>query len=708
MRQLSAKAPLGQAPPQAENGPGSRAQQLLDEVWTDQFRLLCMDNLLSSGEESIYFKDRSSRFLLVSRKWLETYAGGRPLEQVVGHTDADMFSSAHAEDALSDEQRVMETGLPIERKLERETFWEAPDAWAETTKMPLRDRNGEIIGTFGVTRDVTHEHRAMSRQAALAKVGDALAGATTLQDVYEAVLSGAIDLTVGSVSRAAVVVTGGRVPSVAAMTPDPVRHPHLLETTARVLGEGLGLADRAVAVQRDNVWVVPIGALGHGRQVVDGSRSARMRWLGALVLESNAGLSQHSLQALTWLASAVGVILDNLLTARRLRSLVARAADGLLVVTQDGTVRYGADSLERSFGRHPDELLGRDVAELVHPDDQRHLSEALSSPTDLDGSVLEVRWHHADGSWRATETTVADLRGDPEVEGVALSLRDVTDHKALEMELRQAQKLQAIGQLAGGVAHEINTPIQFIADNLQFLHEAFESIRSVVEAYRVAVASLPSDGPEPLQQRLAALEEQADLEFLEQEIPNAVSQALEGSRRVAKIVQALKAFGHPDRGEPVATDLNESLRNSVIMARGETKYVADVIEELGDLPPIMVVPGDIGQVFLNLLVNAGHAITDKVGGTAQRGRIVVKSWCEGDDVFVSVSDDGAGMPEEVAQRVFEPFFTTKEVGRGTGQGLALAKTVVERHGGSIRFESAVGLGTTFIIRLPVKGQPPAA
>ncbi|HTV10750.1 MAG TPA: PAS domain-containing protein [Acidimicrobiales bacterium] len=671
---------------------------------SEELRLLCMDNLLAGGVERIYFKDRLGKFLLVSRKWMTTYAPGKSQEEIVGLTDADVFSPEHACDAFLDEQRVIETGEPVVGKLERETFWEGPDAWTETSKMPLRDREGRIIGTFGLSRYVTEEYRAMSRQKALAKVGEALANATTRQQIYQALLSGALDVVIEKVPRAAIVVTGGLAPVLAASTPEPVEHPSLLQATAGALEELASLSPRPLVVRRDNLVVLPIGTAGHAGVLPahEGTGGGALYpLLGALVLESARDLSDHSLQALTWLASTVGVILDRLVTARRLRSLVSNTSDGMVVVGQDGRVRYAAESLERSFGYRPEEVIGRNLAELVQPADLARLSRALGPASASDGSLIEVRWRHRDGSWRDTETKVANLLADPEVEGFALSVRDVTERKSLEVELRQAQKLQAIGQLAGGVAHEINTPVQFIADNLQFLQDSFEVLRKVIEAHKEALEALPPGVANEAKNALREVEQQADLAFLEEEVPNAVHQALEGSRRVARIVHALKAFGHPDRGEAVATDLNESLRNTIIVARGETKYVSDVVEDLNDLPLVTVVPGEIGQVFLNLIVNAAHAIGDKVKGTEERGHITVKTWQEDDEVFVSVADDGAGMPEDVKQRVFEPFFTTKEVGRGTGQGLALARAVVERHGGTIRFESALGKGTAFVIRLPV-------
>jgi PAS domain S-box-containing protein len=422
--------------------------------------------------------------------------------------------------------------------------------------------------------------------------------------------------------------------------------------------------------------------------------------LGAVVLEVDRDLSEASQEAINWLVSTVSLILDGLLAARRLRSLVSRSSDALVVLALDGSVGYVAPSVTRTLGYSTFLTLGHPLNEFVHPDDIARLAAALTPP--VRDTQLEVRWRHADGSWRDTETTVADLSADPEVEGIALAVRDITERKVLEWELRNSYKLQAVGQLAGGVAHEINTPVQFITDNLQFLQEAFTALLGALGSYRQVLGrGRPPGGS--VADELAAIDEAAELGYLNGEVPSALSQALDGAQRVANIVRALKAFGHPDTGEPVPTDVNEVMRNTLTMARNEMKYVADVTEDLGDLPAAMVVPGDIGQVFLNLVVNAAHAIAEKVEGTRDRGHIAVSTRCEGDTAVIRISDDGMGIRDEIRERIFEPFFTTKDVGKGTGQGLALARATVEAHGGSLDFESVPGVGTTFITRLPLRG-----
>jgi signal transduction histidine kinase len=270
-----------------------------------------------------------------------------------------------------------------------------------------------------------------------------------------------------------------------------------------------------------------------------------------------------------------------------------------------------------------------------------------------------------------------------------------------EVELRLAQKLQSVGQLAAGVAHEINTPMQFVGDNLEFVREAFEDLIELVDAYR---AARPHISDEQIAGALLRAEEDADLEYLRVHVAGATDRALEGVRRVSGIVRAMKAFSHPDRTEKTAVDVNAAIENTLVVAHNEYKLVADVVTELGAIPTVLGHGGELSQVLLNLVVNAAHAIEDVVRGTENKGTIRVASRLEDDAILVTVSDSGGGIPESIRERIFDPFFTTKDVGRGTGQGLAIARSAVERHGGRIWFESETGRGTTFVLRLPLDAE----
>lgn len=337
-----------------------------------------------------------------------------------------------------------------------------------------------------------------------------------------------------------------------------------------------------------------------------------------------------------------------------------------------------------------------------------------------------LRTIEAGGSWEG-ETLMLDKSGrvfpallrctpvldeDYDVSGCLIILNDVTERKQLEAQLVQAQNLKSVGQLAAGIAHEINTPIQYVGDNIRFLRDSFTDLLQFVEQ----CASLVNpDGPgansanEGLTE-IRCLLEKIEPDYLKQEIPLAVEQSLEGINRVTEIIRAMRQFTHPGTTDKKSIDLNRAIENTVLVARNEWKYVADVkIEFDGGLPPVPCYPGDLNQVILNLVVNAAHAIAQKqTSDTQEKGVITISTAQAGENVEIRISDTGMGIPEEIRERVFDPFFTTKDVGKGTGQGLAISHSVVvEKHKGQLYFESEVGKGTTFIVRIPLYESPVA-
>ncbi len=289
--------------------------------------------------------------------------------------------------------------------------------------------------------------------------------------------------------------------------------------------------------------------------------------------------------------------------------------------------------------------------------------------------------------------------------GLLIVGADTTERKVFEEQLRQAQKLEAIGQLAAGIAHEINTPIQYVGDNTTFIKDSWAAISQLLaEAGKVRSETVAGALSEPTRASFDRTWQEADLDYLQAEIPRAIEQSLEGVGRVAKIVRAMKEFSHPGTEEKRAIDINRAVETTLTVASNEWKYVANARTVFADdLPMVPCLAGEFNQVVLNLIINSSHAIADKVGdGSKGKGEITITTRHEDDWAEISIKDSGAGIPENIQSRVFEPFFTTKDVGRGTGQGLSLAHAViVKKHGGQIWFESEPGKGTTFFIRLPL-------
>lgn len=269
-------------------------------------------------------------------------------------------------------------------------------------------------------------------------------------------------------------------------------------------------------------------------------------------------------------------------------------------------------------------------------------------------------------------------------------------------ELIHAHKMESIGHLAAGVAHEINTPTQYIGDNLRFLETAYGRLEQVLVCYdQLFYATKNGQRVDEHLETLKAMREKFRLAALRQEIPCAIEEAVDGIQRVNEIIRAMRDYAHPGISGVVQTDVNQVIQRSVTVSRSEWKYVADMKLELApDLPTISCNPGEIGQVVLNLLINASHAI--KARGEIERGCITLTTKLVDDgQVAISISDTGMGIPTEAQPRIFEEFFTTKELGVGTGMGLAIAQRVIQSHKGSISFSTIVGVGTTFTILLPV-------
>jgi len=316
--------------------------------------------------------------------------------------------------------------------------------------------------------------------------------------------------------------------------------------------------------------------------------------------------------------------------------------------------------------------------------------EAFCSVVTGDDRVLELRW-----------TVCCELRGN--VRFLSGFMIDVTESRRLAREAAQGQKLESVGRIAAGVAHEINTSVQFISDSVRFVRHALKDLpRSLADYRALAAAVLSGKEAASAAKRASDTDEAADVDYFLKNAPDALDRALEGIGRVGSIVRSMTEFAHPDARAASNVDINRAVMSTLNMARNEYKAVADVDTQFGAIPPVRCQAGDVNQVVLNLLLNAAHAIGDVVAGTSRRGRITIGTRRIADYVEISIADTGDGIPESVRARIFEPFVTTKEVGRGTGQGLALSRgIVVEKLKGSLHFETETGKGTTFFIRLPV-------
>ena len=281
----------------------------------------------------------------------------------------------------------------------------------------------------------------------------------------------------------------------------------------------------------------------------------------------------------------------------------------------------------------------------------------------------------------------------------------VKQRKLAEAQLLQAQKLESVGQLAAGIAHEINTPTQFVSSNVDFLDESFQEVAELLNTcWKTLQLVKNGEQAEQAIQDVEALAEELDWEYLKEEIPVAVKQSREGVQRIATIVTAMKEFSHPGSRSKTDIDLNKIINTTVTVARNEWKYVAKMETDLDEkLLPVKCLSDEIGQVFLNMIVNAAHAIETKLGENpeGEKGRILITTRQRDGFAEIRIADTGSGIPDYAKHRIFDPFYTTKKVGKGTGQGLAIVHSVItSKHDGTISFTTKKNEGTTFVITLP--------
>lgn len=324
-------------------------------------------------------------------------------------------------------------------------------------------------------------------------------------------------------------------------------------------------------------------------------------------------------------------------------------------------------------------------------------------------NIAETVIHEDTLSNKFFETQILPYITDNKPNGTILVARDITDiktaqdeQKRLQIRLLQAQKLESVGQLAAGIAHEINTPTQYVSSNLEFLNDAYQEINELLDN----ISQIVADGTDERSTAIKKAIKETDLEYLRDEVPSSINQSREGTNRIRSIVSAMKEFSHPGSKEKESANINKIINTTITVARNEWKYVSTVTTHLDpELPFIECLTDEIGQVILNLLVNSAQAIGEKLGTTptGDKGTIVISTSHNDDQIIITIEDSGSGIPEEIINKIFDPFFTTKDVGKGTGQGLAIAHDVIhEKHNGSLEVCSDEGKGTLFVIKLPIK------
>ncbi|MGO8763759.1 MAG: PAS domain-containing protein [Limisphaerales bacterium] len=644
--------------------------------------------MLDNIPDPAWLKDKDGRYVIGNKSLATLYH--RQLGEILGKTILEVFPERASELTDGDKTAaVLGKVLRTENCLPDEY---GKDRWFDTIETPIFDESGKVAGSVGIARDITERRKSEQDLAherdLLQSLMDNLPDLIYFKDTHSQFTR---------INAALAKHLGLKSPEDAIGKSDADFFPFELarqkfkdEQSIISTGEPiLGLIEES-GTHDEKVWVsstkVPFrdkdgnitGLVGISRNITDFMRA-----------EESLRDQKESFSAL----------------ANNVPDAVAR-------LDREFRFVYGNRALAKDLGFEPVDFLGKTGAEMGLPADelwQKELNKVfLSGKT----RSFEFQFSRSNGTNYRETRLVPELSPKGEVEFVLAITRDVTEQKqtenerrAMELQLRHAQKLEAIGQLAAGIAHEINTPTQYVGDNTRFLQEAFTSIETVLRSHVALLAATKENAVTP--ELLASADEviaASDLEYLFDQIPPAISQTLEGVDRVTKIVRAMKEFSHPGGREKSAADLNKAIETTVTVTRNEWKYVADLKLDLApDLPLVPCFIGEFNQCILNLIVNAAHAIGDVVKkNPGTKGLIAISTRLDNQSVEIRVSDTGTGIAEDHRPHIFEMFFTTKDIGRGTGQGLALVyNSIVKHHGGTVAFETEVGRGSTFILRLPI-------
>lgn len=420
-----------------------------------------------------------------------------------------------------------------------------------------------------------------------------------------------------------------------------------------------------------------------------------------------------------------------LLDREQVINIIENMADGVVVLSTDATIWYANRALCAMTGWSAQELDGAPLGKIISDDEislfvmLQHMitkgpitdyetclvsREGEKMPVSFNGSVLRDEGGRMLG-------LVGVARDNREIKKLILKLEEANstlekkvlqrtyelekaynDLKNKDTQLIQSEKMASLGQLAAGVAHEINNPIGFINSNLGTLERYVEGFVGLTKIYSDVSDQVDKLRSEEVRSALDTIKKYMndnDMEFVVDDAVKVIKECEEGVERVRKIVMDLKEFSHVDKAEKAYFNINKGLDSTLNIVRSEIKYKADVIKEYGDIPEVLCHPSELNQAFMNLLVNASHAIENN-------GKIILKTYADTENVYVDVSDNGCGIPEEIKDKIFDPFFTTKEVGKGTGLGLSISYGILKKHNGEITVRSKVGEGTTFTVRVPIK------
>jgi two-component system, NtrC family, sensor kinase len=643
--------------------------------------------------DAVYAKDLNCRKIYSNPADLKGM-GCQSIEQVLDKDDFALYPEEIARGFMEDDKRVISMGLPMINREEYVLDDEGHKRWLLTNKIPTRNTEGEITGLVGIGHDITNRKKS---EGALKLFRALIDCSSDFIEVFDPATRRIIDAN--ETAAKSLGYTREEFLSLSLETIAP-------EIRLEIAGIERELERKGTALVRTR----------HYRK--DGSK------LPVEVQLTRVNLDKAYIVAVARdITSRQAVEASLKESEERFRLISENVIDLMAVLDESGMCLYASPSHTRENLR-PERIVGKDYLELVHPDDVNYVKTSMAHVAGgLGHQSMQFRFRSGDGAWRFKDTTITLLVDDTGSRLLMVS-RDITerilqDEKRLALEhqlserntalektlaevrnmqqgLIQSEKMASIGQLTAGIAHEINNPLAFVSSNLNRFKEYFECLLGIVHSWDAAKDELRL---EPrlvdLLQRMEEVEQSADLGFVIEDFDVLMKHTADGTERIRSIVDRLRGFSHMATSSLEKADINAALDDTINLTWNELKYKATIVKEYGEIPHVTCNIGEVKQVLVNLLVNAAHALPDK-------GTITLKTFAADGNVTIQVKDTGVGIPEENQKRMFDPFFTTKPVGKGTGLGLWISATIIQKHNGTLTVDSEPGKGTTMSICIPVE------